>query len=205
MAKKGKRPKRTVPPSGQRSREAERASQGAAAAGAEAVSASEPTPPSSIAPIAPLAPRSRALANALILAFLAYQVAMPLRYYLNDLRYDERFSWRMFSTLRLQRCTAQVHETVDGAERTLDLRKELQVAWIGMLERYRRPVVDKLLARRCAKHEASSVSFTRRCTDTDGSQLPEITVSLNCGTGKLVADEGVASGASTATTKGPAP
>jgi len=138
------------------------------------------------------------LANALILAFLAYQVAMPLRYYLNDLGYDERFSWRMFSTLRLQRCTVQVHETVGGVEQLLDLTKELQVAWIGMLERYRRPVIDKLLARRCAGEKVSRVLFTRSCTDTDGSALPDVTVSLDCRSGELVADDGEAARADSA-------
>ena len=72
------------------------------------------------------------------------------------------------------------------------LQKEIQVAWIGMLERYRRPVVDKLLERRCAAGKASSVRFNRSCKDTDGSALPDSTVSLDCKSGKLAADDGAA-------------
>jgi hypothetical protein len=125
----------------------------------------------------------RMLANALIVAFLAYQIAMPLRYYLGGRGYDERFSWRMFSTLRMQKCRVQVRETVDGEERPLVLKKELQVAWIGMLERYRRGVVDKVLQRRCERAGASRVAYTRSCTDTDGSALPDNLVSLDCKSG----------------------
>src|SRR5690242_15394556 len=47
-------------------------------------------------------PRNRLWSNVFIALFLAYQLAMPLRYYLGGRGYDERFSWRMFSTLRMQ-------------------------------------------------------------------------------------------------------
>lgn len=189
MAKKGKRGKRGAPPAAAAGHEPGRAPHAAAAAAAPAPVAA-PAPADSSAE---LAPGSRALANALILAFLAFQVAMPLRYYLGGRGYDERFSWRMFSTLRMHSCKVQVRETVGGVEQPLNLKKEVQVAWIGMLERYRRPVVDKLLARRCDRSEASRVVFSRSCTDTDGSALPETTVSRDCGSGKVVAVEGSAS------------
>jgi hypothetical protein len=49
-------------------------------------------------PAGPLeaSPRGRMLANVFIALFLAYQLAMPLRWYLGDRGFDERFSWRMF-------------------------------------------------------------------------------------------------------------
>ena len=90
---------------------------------------------------------SRALASALIAAFLLFQIAMPLRYYLGGRGYDERFSWRMFSSMRMQHCNVQVRRDhrPKATTQQVDLERELQVAWIGMLERYRRPVVEKLL------------------------------------------------------------
>jgi hypothetical protein len=189
MAKKGKRAKR---------RQDAAASSGTpqpAATRAAEVAATEPA----LAPTTPLSAGTgalaagatatgRMLANALIVAFLAYQVAMPLRYYLGGRGYDERFSWRMFSTLRMQKCRVQVRETVDGEERPLVLKKEIQVAWIGMLERYRRGVVDKLLQRRCERAAATRVVYTRSCTDTDGSALPDNVVSIDCKSGALRVD-----------------
>ena len=132
---------------------------------------------------------SRTWSHALIALFLTFHVMMPLRYYLRGGGYDERFSWRMFSTLRMQKCRVQVRETVDGQERSLALKKEIQVAWIGMLERYRRPVVDKLLARRCEQPDARSVRFERTCVDTDDSALPVNRVTIDCASGRITAEQ----------------
>jgi hypothetical protein len=149
---------------------------------------------------------SRTWSNALIVLFLAFHVAMPLRYYLGGGGYDERFSWRMFSTLRMQKCSVKVEETVgseddSGAEtRAVNLQKTVQIAWIGMLERYRRPVVDKLLRWRCGKQaDARAVRYTRDCVDTDGSALPTTRVSIDCPSGRIDADEGAAAAANGAT------
>jgi hypothetical protein len=134
---------------------------------------------------------SRTLASALIAAFLLFQIAMPLRYYLGGRGYDERFSWRMFSSVRMQRCEVQVHETsADGSDRKLDLERELQVAWIGMLERYRAQVVEELLRKRCAQPRTREVRYTRSCRDTDGSELPKIRATLDCARDVLAVREG---------------
>lgn len=112
---------------------------------------------------------------------------MPLRYYVRGGGYDERFSWRMFSTLRMQKCRVSLEETIGGDARAVELQKALHIAWIGMLERYRRPVVDKLLARRCEQPDARSVRFERTCVDTDGSALPANRVSIDCASGRITA------------------
>ncbi|HKU37784.1 MAG TPA: hypothetical protein VJR89_06550 [Polyangiales bacterium] len=125
-----------------------------------------------------------------ILGFLAFQIAMPLRYYLGERGYDERFSWRMFSTLRLQDCAISVAEaTSRGPNGALEYRdvkvpRDVQAAWVNLLERVRRPVVEKYLARRCER-QALSVKYTRRCTNTDGSALPARTLELDCSDGSL--------------------
>jgi len=132
----------------------------------------------------------RALASALIAAFLLFQIAMPLRYYLGGRGHDERFSWRMFSSVRMQRCSVQVHESAsDGSERTLNLEQELQVAWIGMLERYRSGVVEELLRKRCANGGAREVRYARSCKDPGGSELPQIRAKLDCARNVLSVEE----------------
>ena len=53
--------------------------------------------------------------------FLLFQFAMPLAYYFGDQAYDERFSWRMFSPVHLERCSIDVVEQVEGADRKVPL------------------------------------------------------------------------------------
>jgi hypothetical protein len=122
----------------------------------------------------------RRLANAFIVVFLAYQVAMPLRYYLGGRGYDERFSWRMFSSLRLQQCEMQVEETVAGRSRPVSVSRDVQVAWVKLLERVRLPVVEKYLVRRCESPDVDEVSYSRRCTDTGGASVPSSTLRMRC-------------------------
>lgn len=122
----------------------------------------------------------RRLANLFIAAFLAFQVAMPLRYYLGGRGYDERFSWRMFSSLRLQECDVRVEEISGGRARPVAVQRDVQVAWVKLLERVRMPVVEKYLARRCEGSAVDEVSYTLRCTDTGGASLPARTLRLRC-------------------------
>lgn len=151
----------------------------------------EPEPVPSLEARAPASAGLRhPLADAFIVLFLLFQIAMPLRYYLGERGDDERFSWRMFSSVRMQRCKARVNETTAAGERKVDLNRELQVAWIGMLERYRPQVVEKLLQRRCATGEVEQVRYLRRCTGTDGRELPELQVALDCKRGELTRTPG---------------
>ncbi len=133
----------------------------------------------------------RRLSNLFIAAFLAFQIGMPLRYYLGDRGHDERFSWRMFSTIRMQQCAVQVSESIPGGGNTagtfreVQLRRDVQAAWVNLLERVRMPVVEKYLTRRCERQNATHVRYTRHCTDTDGSALPVRTLELDCASGEL--------------------
>jgi hypothetical protein len=131
---------------------------------------------------------TRRLSNVFIAAFLAFQIGMPLRYYLGDRGYDERFSWRMFSTVRMQQCEMQISEraaTGDAAFRDVQVKRDVQAAWVSLLERVRLPVIEKYLARRCERQGAGEVRYTRRCTNTDGSALPVQTLGMDCSTREL--------------------
>jgi hypothetical protein len=130
----------------------------------------------------PNPPRRRE--NLLISAFLALQIAIPLSYYLSARTYDERFSWRMFSTLRLRDCKVEVTEQVrvGGQEvpRSVNVERDVHVAWLRLLERMRSAVIDAYLERRCTTDDVSSVRFVCRCKDTDGTPLPAMERSLHC-------------------------
>jgi hypothetical protein len=131
------------------------------------------------------APGRRRLSNVFIGAFLAVQIAMPLSYYLRDHDYDERFSWRMFSTLRLRDCKILVNETPRGSNtnQAVAIERDVQVAWLRLLERMRTSVVDKYLQRRCERQGGAieRVEFVRTCKDTDGKALPALHRTLQCG------------------------
>jgi hypothetical protein len=124
------------------------------------------------------------LANAFIALFLAYQVAMPLRYYMGGRGLDERFSWRMFSSVRMLECKVEVEEHVgDSGEpyaRPVNLKKEIQIAWIGLLERGRSLVVEKLLKRRCKEAGVLKVDYALDCVAPDGKRLPTMRHHMMC-------------------------
>ncbi len=124
------------------------------------------------------------LANAFIALFLAYQVAMPLRYYIGGRGLDERFSWRMFSSIRMLDCKVEVQEQVgDNGEpytRRLNLKKEVQIAWIGLLERGRQLVIEKLLRRRCDESGVLKVAYELSCVAPDGKALPTMHRHMLC-------------------------
>jgi hypothetical protein len=128
---------------------------------------------------------ARMLANAFVALFLLYMIAMPLRYYLGGGGHDERFSWRMFSTIRLQQCKGRVFDVLGERAVPVRLEKMLQVAWIGMLERNRPLVVQRVLERRCTEEGVTQARFALACTAPDGSKLPEVRKELDCKTGVL--------------------
>ena len=125
------------------------------------------------------------LANWLIALFLAYHVGMPLTYYLSARVYDERFSWRMFSTVRLQECDVEVVEREGQREQPVNLERDIQAAWVGVLKRLRPAVVEKYLRRRCERSHAREVTLRGHCVGTDGQALPERRFVLTCEGGEL--------------------
>jgi hypothetical protein len=126
----------------------------------------------------------RRASSALIALFLVYQLAMPLRYYIGGRGDDERFAWRMFSSLSLRRCTPAVQEIVldNGVEepRPLQLGAVLHARWVGILERYHPRMVRKFLQSRCIQPDVTAVRYELTCTDVDGSALPPVEVTLPC-------------------------
>jgi len=130
------------------------------------------SPPDPIA--APPPGRARAIASAVIALWLLGQIAFPVSYYLGDSRPEERFAWRMFSSVSAfgAQCALSVTETVadpagDGGRisREVNLDQVLHAAWGLHIRRGRRAVIDRFLAWRCERDPSIiSVELHRSCS-----------------------------------------
>lgn len=85
--------------------------------------------------------------NLVIIGFLGWQLLFPLRYYLGDDPFDERFAWRMFSPVRLVQCDVRL---LDADRQAINLPSRIHVVWINLLRRARLQVLDAVAANLCA-------------------------------------------------------
>lgn len=131
-------------------------------------------------------PHPTPLQRWIVLSVIALGVLIPLRYYLGDDPYDERFSWRMFSSVRVQACQSQLTVTSEGNEhQAVKLQSELHRAWLSAIERNRTSVIEKVLERQCTAPHVRQVTLTNRCRDTRRSPMPPMTWQLTCATGAV--------------------
>jgi hypothetical protein len=120
--------------------------------------------------------------------WLAYHLLVPARYYLlpgHD-RYDERFSWRMFSAVRVQQCQIAVEETSLGEARRVNLTTILPMPWIALVERNRPAVQRNLLGYLCARPtEPSAVEVRSECVEPSGEAAPTVRRAIDCASGEI--------------------
>jgi hypothetical protein len=120
--------------------------------------------------------------------WLAFHVLVPLRYYAlsdHDL-YDERFAWRMFSAVRVQRCEIAVDETTVAGTRRVNLTTILPLPWIALVERNRPAVQRGMLAHLCTRPTApSSVEVRSECIEASGERAPTVRRSIECASGEI--------------------
>lgn len=132
----------------------------------------------------PPAGRWRTAVRWTALAWVAVHLIVPLRYYLAGDPHDERFSWRMFSAVRLEACTVDVEEIVvrDGVPRRerLDLARTLPVTWTALLQRSREAVTERFLRWRCAQAGIREVRLTNRCVDASGRAQTPVVRAMGC-------------------------
>lgn len=112
--------------------------------------------------------------------FLGLQALIPLRYYLGSDTYDERFSWRMFSAVRVQSCQTFATERTDVGERPIDLPRVIHRAWINTLSRNRADTIRAFLRRRCEEEGARSAKIVNRCVEPDGERVPDLVWERDC-------------------------
>ena len=128
-------------------------------------------------------PRSRVIGLLLLSGWLALQVWTPLSYYLSGDIYDERFAWRMFSAVRVQQCSLDARETVNGTEQPIALQSVLPAPWVSLLQRDRPAVVAHFLAWRCASDaHPDTVQLTHACQSVSGDALPAEHHTIDCAT-----------------------
>ena len=120
-----------------------------------------------------------------IAAWLIVQLVLPASYYVRAASvppegeghadaYDERWSWRMFSPVRMLRCKPEY--TLDG-QGPANLERYVHSAWISLLKRGRMDVVEGVSAHLCAREEVESVRLELECREADGTRVPIIDAS----------------------------
>ena len=97
--------------------------------------------------------------------FLALQLALPLSYYTcREDKNDERFSWRMFSPVRLTNCSATF--SVDGAR--VQLTRTFHESWGRIANRGREVVIRRMAERLCADNQGKQVRIRLDCRKVGG-------------------------------------
>ena len=95
-----------------------------------------------------------------ILVVLVAQLLIPITYYVARRDpHDERFAWRMFSPMRMTKCTPRF--SLD--EKPVDLTAEFHEAWIEIARRGRFNVIEAMGAKLCEKHPGSQVHVIVDC------------------------------------------
>lgn len=119
------------------------------------------------------------------------QLLLPLRYYFGNDPYDERFAWRMFSTVRQHQCRLSAQDTRNGQPVPVSLPTEVHVGWITLLRRNRSAVVRKYLRFRCGIEGVEAARLENRCRDPQNQEVPPITHEIDCETGDIDSSGGL--------------
>lgn len=107
-------------------------------------------------------------ANLVIVAFLLTMVLTPLSYYtVRSDRYDERFAWRMFSSVRMVKCDPRW--TIGDPGEQVPIEEHFHMAWVGNARRGRGIIVDRMTEQLCETHQGQSVRLHMNCEAIDGT------------------------------------
>jgi hypothetical protein len=102
---------------------------------------------------------------AFIALWLVVQLCLPLHYYLIRAdEHDERFAWRMFSPLRMMRCSIEI----SVASQPIVITSEFHDAWEKVAQRGRRSVIAAMGQHLCRKYPGKPVVARLRCTPIQG-------------------------------------
>jgi len=128
------------------------------------------------------------MVNVFVLCFLVFQIVVPMTYYLGTPTIDERFSWRMFSSVILQICEISSFETRLRSDKRVVIRTSLSPdyhpGWIRLLQRYNPKLVQATLQRQCERPGAVSAHLMRQCQSPGSNALPEDGITRDCASGQ---------------------
>lgn len=140
-------------------------------------------PDAADSPAAPEA--SRRWTTVFILGFLGLQLALPVSYYLGEDRFDERFAWRMFSSIRMTDCQLKARRAAGPNEfDEVEVYRDIQIAWANLIKRNRGEVARAYLERRCELGESPQVELRTVCRSPDGTSTRH-TWRARCESGKI--------------------
>ena len=128
--------------------------------------------------------RRRRVALVVVAVSLLVQLVVPANYYIGEASADERFSWRMFSSRRAEKCRVQAFESTGsgGAGPMVKLRLPaiIHQSWINGLSRRRTAIVERFFEWRCDEPGVVEVKLVRHCRDALGETLPLDTIEHRC-------------------------
>jgi len=135
--------------------------------------------------------RVRLFVSFFIVAYLLWQLALPLSYYVGDDKLDERFAWRMFSAFGIARreCWIEVRPFPTSPEQMHASDKKIFRAtldnWGPPLRRIPKAVADKLLRNQCKISPwINEILFVIKCPQDWGPERLSGYLRLNCKTGE---------------------
>jgi len=124
--------------------------------------------------------------SVIIALILVWQALLPLRYYVSDDAFDERFAWRMFSPIRMVQCDCRWTEGEDRQK--LKVTGVVHMVWLNLMRRARMDVVEGFADHRCDALRAATPNpelyADMRCVMPDGSVFQPIAPDDNLCEGK---------------------
>lgn len=98
---------------------------------------------------------------------LALQILLPLHFYACDGdKRDERFAWRMFSSTRVEKCSAQFF--LGDSPRAIRTANEFHNAWVGIALRGRQSVLEGMARALCEENPGTAVRVRVLCEKEPG-------------------------------------
>ena len=140
---------------------------------------------------APRGPR-RLCASVFIALFLLIQAVIPATYYLSANRDDERFCWRMFSTVKVHHvihatyCTANVYQHVERSDHVVTQPVQIETmlprVWIAALTRSQVDVIWKVFNRCCDAQSVHEVRLEVTCPKMNQFSFEPVQWAMDCDT-----------------------
>ena len=134
--------------------------------------------------------RARFFVSCFIVAYLFWQLFLPLSYYFRDDKFDERFAWRMFSAFGINQkaCWVDVsldqtrHDQMQASEKKFHAMLE---TWRNQLRKNPKAIAPKMLRGHCEKSSwINEILLVRKCPEGWRSERLSGYLRLNCKTGE---------------------
>ena len=130
----------------------------------------------------PQATTRHRLSMVFLIVFFTMQTWAAASYYWGDYVWDERFAWRMFSTVRNLKCDFQMWRVSeqsgalcpDGSSSRCEqvrLSSEQHMVWVNLMRRGRLSVLDQWAVHECDQQSEEKGVFVKlRCQAPDGQR-----------------------------------